>query len=197
MKKILIPICLSVALLLTLSSCASNSETLPEISTSPMASASPSMLPEATNSMTPNAVATDEAPNFTDTPMASEQPTSAGVTSADDARKAAEDIEDELERLSEVTDAQVVIAGNDAAVALTFDSQYQGGIDDRLKEIVQERIDAVITGVTNLAVTDDVGIMDQLETLGEKLENATDLTDVQNELNAIINKITTAGTAKA
>lgn len=197
MKKILIPMCLSVALLFALSSCASNSETLPEISTSPMASTSPSASPEATNSMMPDVTTTDEAPNFTDTPMASEQPASAGITSATDARKAAEDIADELERLSEVTDAQVVIAGNDAAVALTFDSQYQGGIDDRLKEIVQDRIDSVITGVTNLAVTDDVGIMDQLETLGEKLENATDLTDVQNELNAIINKITSAGTAKA
>lgn len=196
MKKVLIPMLLSVALLLTLSSCASEADPLPNTTVSPMASASPSVSPQATNSMMPGATGTAEAPNFTDTPMASEQPASAGITSVAEARKMAEQIEDELERLSEVTDAQVVLAGNDAAVALTFDAQYQGGLDDRLKKIVQERIDGIVTGVNNLAVTDDNAIMDQLETLGDKLEGAADMASIQNELNAIINKITGAGNSK-
>jgi len=83
----------------------------------------------------------------------------------------------------------VVIAGNSAAVALEFDDQYQGGIDDRLREIVQERIDGVVRGVTNVVITEERSFMDQLEMLGDRLESATDLTDLQNELNAIINQI--------
>lgn len=123
------------------------------------------------------------------TPTTSAAPEAAGVTSVTDARKAVEQIEDELERLSEVDDAQVIIAGNSAAVALEFEAQYQGGIDDRLRQIVKERIGSVISGVTNIAITDDRALMDQLELLGDRLESAADMTNIQNELNAIINKI--------
>ena len=81
------------------------------------------------------------------------------------------------------------MAGNTAAVALEFDDQYQGGVDDRLREIVQERIDGVISGVTNVVITEEKSFMDQLELLGDRLESATNLDELQNELNAIINQI--------
>lgn len=192
MKKALIPLCL-LALLLTFSGCASKEE--------PMVTASPTASPTATTNPTdsPAEALDDMLPDMTTdagdeplTPTASEQPAAQGVTSVSDARKAIEDIEDELERLSEVDEAQVVIAGNDAAVALEFDSQYQGGIDDRLREIIKERIGSVISGVNNIAITSDATLRDQLETLGDRLEGAADMADIQNELNAIINKINAA-----
>lgn len=199
MKKAFIPVCL-LAVLLTFSSCATQAEPTP--------TASPSAAPTSTAMpmTSPGAAIDDMLPDMTGDPMtttgimgddpltptASEQPDAQGVTTVSDARKAIEDIEDELERLSEVDDAQVVIAGNDAAVALEFDSQYQGGIDDRLREIVKERIGSVISGVNNIAITTDKGLMDQLEGLGDRLEGAADMADIQNELNAIINKINTA-----
>ena len=192
MKKALIPLCL-LAILLTFSGCASKEE--------PMVTASPTASPTATTNPTdsPAEALDDMLPDMTTdagdeplTPTASEQPAAQGVTSVSDARKAIEDIEDELERLSEVDEAQVVIAGNDAAVALEFDSQYQGGIDDRLREIIKERIGSVISGVDNIAITTDKTLMEQLETLGDRLEGAADMADIQNELNAIINKITSA-----
>ena len=192
MKKALIPLCL-LAILLTFSGCASKEE--------PMVTASPTASPTATTNPTdsPAEALDDMLPDMTTdaddeplTPTASEQPAAQGVTSVSDARKAIEDIEDELERLSEVDEAQVVIAGNDAAVALEFDSQYQGGIDDRLREIIKERIGSVISGVNNIAITSDATLRDQLETLGDRLEGAADMADIQNELNAIINKINAA-----
>lgn len=192
MKKAFIPMCL-LAILLTFSGCASKEE--PMTTTSP--SASPTVTTSPTN--TPGEALDDMLPDMTTdagdeplTPMASEQPAAQGVTSVSDARKAIEDIEEELERLSEVDEAQVVIAGNDAAVALEFDSQYQGGIDDRLREIVKERIGSVLSGVNNIAITADAALRDQLETLGDRLEGAADMADIQNELNAIINKINAA-----
>lgn len=192
MKKAMIPMCL-LTLLLTFSSCASNQE--------PMTTTSPSASPTATASPTsqPEGMIDEMLPDMTDdpamgidetlTPAASEQPAAQGVTNVSDARKAIDDIEEELERLSEVDDAQVIIAGNDAAVALEFDSQYQGGVDDRLREIVKERIASVISGVDNIAITSDLMLMDQIEALGDRLEGAADMADIQNELNAIINKI--------
>ena len=116
-------------------------------------------------------------------------PEATGVTSMDKARRVVEQIEDELERLSEVDDAQVVLAGNKAAVALEFDDQYQGGVDDRLRGIVKERIDSVISGVTTIAITSDKTIMDALETLGERLETMSDMSALQDDLDAIIRRI--------
>ena len=43
-----------------------------------------------------------------------------GVTSMDKARRVIEQLEEELERLSEVKEAHVIIAGHKAAVALTL-----------------------------------------------------------------------------
>lgn len=115
---------------------------------------------------------------------------SGGVTTVSEAKRIAEEVEDELEKLSEVKDAQVVIAGNEAGVALAFDSQYQGGLDDRMKTMVKERIDSIVSGVTKIGITEDTELMDELETLGDKLDGAADMTQVKNELNAIVNKIT-------
>ena len=197
MKKASLPICL-LALLLSFSGCAGKETPTPSASPS----ASPSQSPTVTMmpSNPPGAAIDDMLPDMTDmpgtdetlTPTASGQPAARGVTSTTDARKAIEDIENELERLSEVEDAQVVIAGNDAAVALNFDKQYQGSVDDRLRKMVEERIAGIISGVKNIAITTDPTLMQQLEELGDRLEGAADMQDIQNELNAIINKIDTA-----
>lgn len=191
MKRILLTLCL-LASCLSLTACMDSS-----------APATPTQSPTTQVTTAPTDIIIDDAPmttdmlpdpGLTDEPMTSAAPEAAGVTSVSDVRRAVEQIEDELERLSEVDDAQVLLAGHSAAVALEFDDQYQGGIDDRLREIVQERIDGVISGVTNVVITEEKSFMDQLEMLGDRLESATDLTELQNELNALINKIEAAVT---
>lgn len=116
-------------------------------------------------------------------------PESTGVTSMDKARRAIEQIEDELERLSEVEDAEVVIAGNKAAVGLTFDDQYRAGLNDRLRKIVKERIDGVISGISTVAITADEGVTAAIESLGNRLDTMSDMTALQSDLDAIIKKI--------
>ena len=116
-----------------------------------------------------------------------------GVEDADTARRASEELKDELEQLSEVTDAKVVIAGNQAAIALTFDAQYQAGVTDRIKDMVKERMDGVISGVKRIAVTDDAAMMERITELADQLENATDLTEIENKLSALINQMEDGG----
>lgn len=123
------------------------------------------------------------------TPGATDMPESTGVTSIDKAGRIVEQIEDELERLSEVDDAQVIIAGNKAAVALEFDDQYLGGIDDRLRGIVKERIDNVISGVKTIAITTDENIMEAIESLGDRLDTVSDMNALQQDVDAVIRKI--------
>ena len=122
-------------------------------------------------------------------PGATVIPESTGVTTMDKARRVIDQIEDELERLSEVDDAEVVIAGNKAAVGIEFDDQYKAGLDDRLRQIIKERIDSVISGVSTVAITADEGIRDAIESLGERLDTMSDMTTLQSDLDAIIRKI--------
>lgn len=189
MKKTFLAASLMAAAGIMLTACSTGAEpmatTSPSTAPTTLVTTSPSTQPEATQD-----VGTDDPMGLLPDESASPDPQAEGVTSVTDARKAVETIEDELERLSEVDDAQVVLIGNTAAVALEFDDQYQGGIDDRLREIIKERVDGVISGVNVIEITDDMGLMDELEKLGDRLDSATDMEGLRTELDAIIQKIT-------
>lgn len=94
-----------------------------------------------------------------------------GVTSMDKARRVIEQLEEELERLSEVEEAHVIIAGHKAAVALTFDDQYKAGIDDRFRKIVRERIDGVIGGIDTVALDDGQNRHGRAGSLADRLDS--------------------------
>lgn len=136
----------------------------------------------------------EEAQNGVDgvLPGGGELPETAGVTSMDKAKRVIEQIEDELERLSEVKDAEVVLAGDKAAVALAFDDQYKGGVDERLRGIVKERIAGIVSGISTVAITADESVMDAIESLGERLDTLADMSALQSDLDAIIKKINSA-----
>ena len=62
-----------------------------------------------------------------------------------------------------------------------------------MRDMVKERLDGVVTGVTRLAVTDDTAQLETIGQLSEQLQNATDLTDIENKLSALINKMEAGG----
>lgn len=183
MKRTLLQAAALLVCALALTACAAESE--PMASPSPTANAATAQ-PSASAEPSPSDMATLTA-GETESPMAM------GVQDADKARQAAEELKNELEQLSEVTDAKVVIAGQQAAVGLTFDTQYQAGVTDRMREMVRERLDGVVSGVTRLAVTDDATQMETISQLSEQLQNATDLTDIENKLSALINRLEAGG----
>ena len=202
MKKTLLTLS-ALSLALMLGSCRAKQD-MTSATSQPTTSASPTASPQVTTiapGMTEGTTDTmdgaDGMDNITNgangmdgiLPGSTMIPESTGVTSMDKSKRVIEQIEDELERLSEVDDAEVVIAGNKAAVGLEFDDQYKAGVDDRLRKIVKERIDRVISGISTVAVTADKGIMDAIESLGERLDTMADMTTLENDLDAIIRKI--------
>lgn len=189
MKRTLLAACLAAMAGLMLTGCAAGTEPIPSPSPSAAVSESPSTQPEATGGIMPD-TSTGVMPEGTGQPGTGLVPEEEGVTTAADARRAVEAIEDELERLSEVKDAQVVIAGDTAVVALTFDSQYQGGLDDRMREIVRERIDGVVKGIKTVEITEDTDLMTELEKLGDRLDGEADMAEIRRELDTLINHIT-------
>lgn len=194
MKRILIPLIL-MTLLATLTACASTDQ--PMQTMQPVATLNPTAmpLPNTTDGMTDGATMDEGIGNGTtdgnmgNPAQTTGMPEARGVTTISNARKAMEQIEDELERLSEVRDAQVVVAGNTAAVALRFDRQYQGGVDARMEKMVQERIKGVVSGITNVVVTQDTDVFEQLDKLGDRLEDASDMAAIQSELETLVSKL--------
>lgn len=176
MKQTLLRTAALLACALALTACAAESE--------PMTSPSPTA-----GSATAQPTATQAPASSQGVPetMQSAAPAAAqGAADAETARSAAEELKDELEQLSEVSDAEVVLAGDMAAVGLTFDTQYQAGVTDRIRQVVRERLDGVISGVSRLGVTADKAQREQIAGLSEQLDNATDLTDVEAKLSELL-----------
>ena len=201
MKKTLL-ILFSLMLALPLGSCRAKKD-MTTVTSEPTTSVSPTaspnvttVLPSTTDNMMDGLLdgtmdGMMDGANGTDgvLPNSTVIPEATGVTSMDKAKRVIEQIEDELERLSEIEDAEVVIAGNKAAVGVEFDDQYQAGLDDRLRKIIKERVDGVIGGITTVAITSDEGILDAIESLGERLDTMSDMAALQSDLDAIIRKI--------
>ncbi len=135
-----------------LSSCTSNADTLP----SPSPSVSPMMT--ATPMATTMPQATAAAP--------------AGVMTIEDAARVSALAKKEVEKLSEVSNADVLVAGNMGIVGVQYGTQYQGGLTDRLKQMVEQRVTLADKGVTVVHVTDDAELVKEIQQLSAQVEKS-------------------------
>ena len=101
-----------------------------------------------------------------------------GLTTLQDVQQSSEEMEDAVEQLSEVDDAYVIAHGNMALVGLVMNSQYQGEVDERLQKMVLGRIQTIEKSITEVAVTDDAEKVNRIESLSEKLDGASDLSEI-------------------
>ena len=194
MKRILIPLAISLLSLALFTSCTSSADTLPQ--TSPGTSQSPggtstnapagtmnpstSTMPSGMDNGSGNGEGngmTDVAgiPGMTGTSGMSgttDTMSNGGVNTVEDAKRVSDQIEDEVEKLSEVDEAEVVVAGNIAIVAIEYDDQYQGGLTDRLKDMITERVETIDKAVTSVHVTDSRDMKTMVKELSDKLESA-------------------------
>lgn len=162
MKKGWMLLGISVLSLTALTGCASSADTMP--SPSPSATMTTQASPEATMAPTVSiAPAQTMSPDMEGVP--------AGVNSVEDAKRISERIGDEVEKLSEVDEAEAVVAGNIALVGIQYDAQYQGGLTDRLKQMVEDRVDMVDKTITTVHVTDNAEQVKKIAQLREKLDN--------------------------
>lgn len=143
--------------------CTSNAGTVPEpapttqsATTAPMATTSP----EATMDVIP-------------APTASAEPATVGAASTvADAQRLSDRVEDEVEKLSEVDEADAVVIGNIALVGISYDAQYQGGMTDRLKEMVTDRVEMTDKTITAVHVTDDATLRKSIAALNDMMDDA-------------------------
>lgn len=171
MKKVIIfTLCVSAALLLC--GCTTNADPMPgNVSTSPkaspMTSASPSAttLPEAAKDM------------LTDTVNK--------IMGTDDALKASQQIRDAVSKLTEVDTAVCAAAGDSAAIGVTYNSSYQGKMDDRLRGMIYARVKALHPGITTIYVTDDAAKNNEIASLYQMLQSGGAYETVESSLKSL------------
>ena len=92
-------------------------------------------------------------------------------------------------QVSEIDDCVTAIIGNTCLAGVTFDRQYQGGMTDRIRDMVSSRIQSVAPSVERVAVTGDAEIAAQINAVAEKIAAAGALSEVTPEFDGVLAKI--------
>lgn len=171
-----------------LTGCASNADTL--ATPTPGAPMMTPMVSPSTTDGLMNDLMPDLMPSASPDESAAPAMGAGGIETLEDAKRASENMEDALEKLSEVDDAYVVATGTTALVGLEFNGQYQGGVDDRLKQMVLSRVQTVDKTITGVAVTADPALVRNIEALAETLDDATSLSAVATQAEELAGQIT-------
>lgn len=172
MKKQGFLLVISVMCMALLSSCASNADTMPApISTGVPTTGQPTSTtaPAATAAPTQTTGMTDMMGDLTQGLMP-DADMGAGVNTVEDALRVSDRVSEEVEKLSELDMAEAVVAGNIALVGVSYDAQYQGGLTQRLEDMVKERVETIDKAITAVHVTDDEEQMKKIAQLREKLK---------------------------
>lgn len=128
---------------------------------SPMATVSPSESPMAQTSMTPA-----------------------------QAGQLAERISDAVERISEIDDAEVIVYDDRVLVGVEFEDQYNAGLDDRMKQMITEKVQEVDKSLTRVEITNDETLYGQIKSFGERLGKATGFDELADDFGDLWNRIT-------
>lgn len=113
-----------------------------------------------------------------------------GAMTPAEADRLAEKIADEVERISEVDDAEVIVHNNRALVAVEFEDQYSAGLDERMKKMIVEAVKKVDENLKEVEVTDDGTLYGQVKGLGERVANVTGLDELADDFGELWNRIT-------
>lgn len=189
MKKtglLLLLLFLSAALLC---GCAGNADTLASPTPGAGGGMNSPMAPSTTDDMNGILDLNSPGPEVSAAPDDNATSAAGGIASLEDAKKASEEMEDAIGKLSEIDDAYVVATGDNALVGVKLNDQYQGEVDDRMKKMVLSRVQTVDKSVTGVAVTADEAQVNQIEALSKSLDEASSLSAVSAQAQELIQQI--------
>ena len=138
-----------------------------------------------------NAVATP-APTVMPLVTAGVSPlTSAAAQAAYDWQTGAQNVENAIMQLSEVSDARVLVAGNTALVGVKFDSAYKGQMTDRIREMIAGVVKKADPNIQTVAVTAEDKDVTEVYTMSDKVRGGEKLDTFKDNILAIVRNATT------
>lgn len=190
MKRTVLLVMLCAVLVTALAGCSSSADPAPSVSpgmntpdTSPMLSPN---VPQATDGGLLGDLG-EIGKDIGDTLTGQDN---AELATAEDALTASKELRDAVQKLTEVDTAVAVAAGNTVLVGVTFDTSYQGGVNDRLRAMVLDRAKAIHPSLTAVAVTDDEAKVDEIASLYQMLQSGSPYTTVKANADTLADGLT-------
>ncbi len=117
--------------------------------------------------------------------------TADGALNPFDWANGASDIEAAISRLSELSDARVVVTNTTALVGVKFDGAYKGELTERIREMVAAEVLKADPSIQTVAVTSNDDDVQKVYTLSEQIRSGRTADELSAEINAIVRNATT------
>ena len=130
------------------------------------------------------------------TPQLTNQPNSTNAPAATqpapfDWNKNSETVEANIKRISELSDARVVTAGNTALVAVRFSSAYQGEMTSRIREMIAGEVMKADPSIKTVAVTAENEDVTRVYDISDRMRAGNIIDTIENDINEIVRNATT------
>ena len=117
--------------------------------------------------------------------------TTDGALNPFDWANGATDIEKAIGRISEISDARVVVTNSTALVGVKFDNAYKGEITERIREMVAAEVLRADPSIQTVAVTASEDDVNKVYALSEQIRAGRNADELSAEINASVRNATT------
>lgn len=131
---------------------------------------------------------TNFVPEVTNAP----QPTqNAQQQSAFDWTTGAEQIEANVNKISEIADSRVVVDGTTALVGVKFTEAYQGEVTERIREMVAAEVMKADPNIQTVAVTAEEEDVNNVYEIADQIRTGNPIEELGNKIAEIVRNATT------
>ena len=117
--------------------------------------------------------------------------TANGALTPFDWANGAAQIEQAINRISEISDSRVVVTNTTALVGVKFDNVYKGQLTERIRQMVAAEVMKADPSIQTVAVTSDGGDVQKVYQLSDQVRAGRTADELSQEINAIVRNATT------
>lgn len=154
---------------------------------SPTPNTSPITSPLNTSNPSPSTKLPSTSPDAS--PSTDPQASPGTTADSEELAKLSDDIAKEVEKLSEVKSASVVVNESTVLIGVEFDDAYKGEINDRITQMIEEKAKEVDESLNEIMVTDDKALKDEIEDMRSKVKSGDLIEDLKADFDGLINRI--------
>ena len=100
-------------------------------------------------------------------------------------------IEQAISRISEISDARVVVVDTTALVGVKYDNAYKGQLTERIRQMVAAEVMKADPSIQTVAVTGEAGDVEKIYQLSDQIGAGRSPSEFSQEINAIVRNATT------
>ena len=116
---------------------------------------------------------------------------SGGALGAFDWANGAAQIEQAIDRISEIADSRVVVTNSTALVGVKFDGAYKGQMTERIREMVAAEVMKADPSIQTVAVTSETEDVSKVYALSDQIRAGRTADELSADINAIVRNATT------